>query len=175
MSAAIGAPRHEIAVREVGEAQDRIGQRHADGAETDHARRRPARRRGTGDSSCRALAAAAAEIELGHHGIVAQQSAASPSCRRDLPPAHRRGRRSPARRGRSARPARWRRRWHGSRRVVPNTASTSFGDRPADGSSSMSTRGRTINARAIASICRCPPDRLPAAMRRRRARSGNSA
>ena len=32
----IGAPGEEFAMREIGEAQDRIGQRHADGAEPDH-------------------------------------------------------------------------------------------------------------------------------------------
>ena len=34
------------------------------------------------------------------------------------------------------------------------TISTNFGDRPAEGSSSISTRGCTISARPTASICR---------------------
>ena len=35
-SADVGAPGEEVAVGEVGEAQDRVGERHADGAEADH-------------------------------------------------------------------------------------------------------------------------------------------
>src|SRR4029079_7500657 len=36
------------------------------------------------------------------------------------------------------------------------------GERPALISSSISTFGRTVSAHASASICRCPPERLPA-------------
>ena len=43
-----------------------------------------------------------------------------------------------------------------------NTSSCIIGDRPADGSSSSSTDGSIISARAIASIWRSPPDSEPA-------------
>ena len=39
---------------------------------------------------------------------------------------------------------------------------TISGDRPSDGSSSSSSRGRAISARAIATICCWPPDSVPA-------------
>ena len=48
-------------------------------------------------------------------------------------------------------------------------------DSPADGSSSISTRGSTSSARAVASIWRCPPESLPAGLPDRSARSGNIA
>ena len=38
---------------------------------------------------------------------------------------------------------------------------TISGARPSDGSSSSSSRGRAISARAIASICCSPPDSVP--------------
>src|SRR5438876_3302685 len=39
---------------------------------------------------------------------------------------------------------------------------TSSGDRPTEGSSTNSRRGEDISARAMASICCCPPDMVPA-------------
>ena len=42
------------------------------------------------------------------------------------------------------------------------TWATIFGARPSDGSSSSSTRGLAISARAITRICRSPPDSVPA-------------
>ena len=39
---------------------------------------------------------------------------------------------------------------------------TSAGDRPIDGSSISSSRGRDISARPIATICCSPPERVPA-------------
>ena len=42
------------------------------------------------------------------------------------------------------------------------TSPAIFGDRPAEGSSRISTAGSTTSARATASICRCPPDSAPA-------------
>jgi hypothetical protein len=59
------------------------------------------------------------------------------------------------------------------RRSVAKTCPTSFGDSPAEGSSSISTRGSVSSARAAASICRCPPDSVPASTPGRAARSGN--
>ena len=48
------------------------------------------------------------------------------------------------------------------------------GARPKEGSSSSSRRGRSIRARATASICCWPPDKVPACWCRRSARMGNS-
>jgi hypothetical protein len=50
------------------------------------------------------------------------------------------------------------------RRIAPNMSSTIIGDRPSDGSSSSSRRGRAIIARAIATICCWPPDSSPAGL-----------
>ena len=44
---------------------------------------------------------------------------------------------------------------------------TSSGDRPTEGSSTSSSLGEDISARAIASICCWPPDMEPASWRRR--------
>src|SRR2546427_451310 len=49
-----------------------------------------------------------------------------------------------------------------SRAMVSNTSSTRRGARPIDGSSRSSTTGCSIRARAMASICCSPPDRVPA-------------
>ena len=49
------------------------------------------------------------------------------------------------------------------------------GESPAVGSSRSSTTGSTMSALAIATICRCPPEREPAGSRRRSARGGKSA
>ena len=57
-------------------------------------------------------------------------------------------------------------------RMVSNSCSAATGDSPADGSSSISTTGSTISAMAMASICRWPPDRVRAAVRRRSASIG---
>ncbi|MFD4726633.1 hypothetical protein ACFWNW_16300 [Streptomyces seoulensis] len=47
-----------------------------------------------------------------------------------------------------------------------------IGERPMDGSSSMSSCGRDISARPMASICCSPPERVPAACFRRSPRMG---
>ena len=52
--------------------------------------------------------------------------------------------------------------------------STRRGERPSDGSSSISALGRAINARPIASICCSPPDSVPAIWRCRSFTRGNS-
>ncbi len=44
------------------------------------------------------------------------------------------------------------------RRIAANMSFTTSGDRPSEGSSSSSSRGRAISARAIATICCWPPD-----------------
>ena len=46
------------------------------------------------------------------------------------------------------------------------------GDRPIEGSSSMSSCGRLIIARPIASICCSPPENVPAGWDRRSRRMG---
>ena len=46
--------------------------------------------------------------------------------------------------------------------MVSKMRSTSTGARPIDGSSSSSSFGRAISARATASICCSPPDIVPA-------------
>ena len=48
-----------------------------------------------------------------------------------------------------------------------------LGERAAVGSSSSSTRGSSISARAIASACRCPPERCEARAPERSSSSGN--
>ena len=109
-------------------------------------------------------AAAAAPAQVGRRDL-----ADSPRDRRSAPRA--RTRRSPARsrsrppaapRARSARPA-------GSTRPVAFSAETMLkisrtisGASPSDGSSSISSRGLLISARPSASICRSPPDSVPA-------------
>ena len=45
--------------------------------------------------------------------------------------------------------------------------STTVGARPSDGSSSISSFGSLISARPTASICRSPPDMVPARWLRR--------
>ena len=45
--------------------------------------------------------------------------------------------------------------------IVSKIASTRTGARPMDGSSIKSNRGWAINARAVASICCSPPERVP--------------
>ena len=49
-----------------------------------------------------------------------------------------------------------------------------IGDRPIDGSSSISSLGRLIIARPMASICCSPPENVPAGWARRSSRIGNS-
>ena len=49
-----------------------------------------------------------------------------------------------------------------------------MGDRPIDGSSSSSTRGRLMSARAMASICCSPPDMVPASWSLRSRKRGKS-
>src|SRR6185437_729992 len=51
-----------------------------------------------------------------------------------------------------------------SRLIRSSTSRSIFGARPSDGSSSSSTRGSVASALAITSICRSPPDSVPAAM-----------
>ena len=53
-----------------------------------------------------------------------------------------------------------------------NTCSTTSGARPRLGSSSSSSCGRAMSARAMATICCCPPDRLPAGAWRFSTRAG---
>ena len=54
-----------------------------------------------------------------------------------------------------------------SRPKVSYIDSTTAGARPSDGSSSISSFGSLINARPTASICRSPPDMVPARWLRR--------
>ena len=61
------------------------------------------------------------------------------------------------------------------RRMAPNMSSTISGERPSDGSSSSSRRGRAISARAIATICCWPPDSSPAGLGSFSFSIGNSA
>src|SRR5437870_943492 len=63
--------------------------------------------------------------------------------------------------------------WCSSRMMskIPRTIS---GASPSEGSSSRSSRGRLISARAIASICCSPPESVPASCRRRSAGRGRS-
>ena len=59
--------------------------------------------------------------------------------------------------------------------IFSKIASTKAGARPAEGSSSSSTCGSGISARAIATIWRSPPLIVPAAWRRRSPSRGNSS
>mmetsp|Transcript_5523 Transcript_5523/g.13350 ORF Transcript_5523/g.13350 Transcript_5523/m.13350 type:complete len:87 (+) Transcript_5523:1849-2109(+) len=59
--------------------------------------------------------------------------------------------------------------------MMRKTSSTRMGARPMDGSSSSTTSGLSITARAMASICCSPPDSVPASCRRRSFRRGNSS
>jgi len=59
--------------------------------------------------------------------------------------------------------------------IVSNNRSAAIGASPAEGSSSRSRLGSTISAMAMARICRCPPDSVRAAWRRRSASSGKRA
>ena len=52
---------------------------------------------------------------------------------------------------------------------------TSTGDSPTDGSSTSSSRGADMIARAIASICCWPPLMLPASWRARSRSTGNAS
>ena len=61
------------------------------------------------------------------------------------------------------------------RRMASKTSCTISGDRPSDGSSSSSRRGRAISARPIATICCCPPDSSPAACASLASSAGNRA
>ena len=61
-----------------------------------------------------------------------------------------------------------------ARAITSKICFTISGARPSEGSSSSSSRGRPISARAIASICCSPPDIVPARWSRRLARIGNS-
>ena len=59
--------------------------------------------------------------------------------------------------------------------MASNICRTISGARPSEGSSSSSSRGRLISARAIASICCSPPDSVPPRWSMRCFRSGKSA
>ena len=59
--------------------------------------------------------------------------------------------------------------------VLAVVGTLGVGARPSDGSSNMLRRGCPIRQRPIASICGSPPDRVPAACRRRSASRGNRA
>ena len=65
---------------------------------------------------------------------------------------------------------------HARSRAAPTTmlkiSRTISGARPSDGSSSISSFGLPISARPIASICRSPPDSVPASWSRRSCRRG---
>jgi hypothetical protein len=58
--------------------------------------------------------------------------------------------------------------------IVSKISCVMIGDRPIDGSSSISSRGRDIIARPIASICCSPPENRPAFCDRRSPSTGNS-
>jgi hypothetical protein len=58
--------------------------------------------------------------------------------------------------------------------MMRNTSSTRMGARPIEGSSSSTTSGFSITARAMASICCSPPDSVPASCVRRSFRRGKS-
>src|SRR5256885_4850191 len=57
--------------------------------------------------------------------------------------------------------------------ILAMVCDTSSGDSPTDGSSISNRRGDDISARAIASICCCPPDMVPASWLRRSFSVGN--
>ena len=58
--------------------------------------------------------------------------------------------------------------------IVEKIFCVMIGERPIDGSSSMSTAGRDISARPIASICCSPPENRPALFVRRSPSTGKS-
>jgi hypothetical protein len=58
-------------------------------------------------------------------------------------------------------------------RSILKSSLAMIGASPSDGSSSISRRGRSISARATASICCSPPLRLPAGWPVRSRRRGN--
>ncbi len=173
-SVRIGAPGDELAMGEIGEAQDRIGERDADGAEPDHG----AHQQAVGEELQvhGALPADAAEIEFGDGRCRSSRSAAR-ALVAVAPFDQHIGAigDGQARRGRSARPAGWSRRIARISLSFANTSSTSFGDSPAEASSSISSFGSTISARATASICRWPPESRPASSDFCRARSGKNS
>ena len=59
-----------------------------------------------------------------------------------------------------------------TRLTMAKISPTSRGESPSDGSSRSSSLGLAISARAIASICCSPPDRLRAGCSRRSRRMG---
>ena len=59
--------------------------------------------------------------------------------------------------------------------TAPSSCSTTTGLRPSESSSIRNSLGRVMVAMARASICCCPPERLPARSVRRSARVGNAA
>ena len=62
-----------------------------------------------------------------------------------------------------------------SSRMVSMSVSTTMGARPREGSSNKIIRGALIMARAMASICCSPPERVPAYCFRRCFRIGKRA
>ena len=56
--------------------------------------------------------------------------------------------------------------------IASNTVRRIFGASPIDGSSSMSSRGSSMRARANSTSRCCPPDKLPAFFPAHPARSG---
>ena len=144
----------------------------------DGGRRGAARRRGTGSqitptaAGVVAPAPRSAQVEARHLRLV--QEAGRRPVSRSRPSTStvaRSARASAARAFCSTRSDGHPERPHG-RASVSKTAAASRGARPAEGSSRIRTRGSTTSARATASICRWPPDRRPAARRRRRAEVG---
>ena len=59
--------------------------------------------------------------------------------------------------------------------MMRNTSSTKIGARPIEGSSSSTISGLSMTARAMASICCSPPDKVPASWLRRSLRRGKSS
>jgi len=60
-------------------------------------------------------------------------------------------------------------------RMMSKISCTSRGDRPMEGSSSISMEALLMSARPMASICCSPPDMVPASCLRRSFRRGNSS
>ena len=58
--------------------------------------------------------------------------------------------------------------------MISKMSRTISGARPRLGSSSISRRGRPISARPMASICRSPPESVPASWRRRSCEPGEA-
>ena len=102
-------------------------------------------------------------------------SAAVPVSRPCRPPSPRRGWPARGRAGRSARPAGPSCRPAFRPWIRPRHRLSAFGSRPSDGSSSSSSFGSSIRQRAISTIRRWPPERLPAVSRARSATIGNSS